>query len=97
MRDDVIDLTAGDSTLDQSPGSSGPEPVTPELRGDFVADLDRAVDGPVGEASRAEQPSRRGLDEELHRPRMIGLRRVLEVLQGEADGFWKLGPALRHG
>ena len=56
MRDDVIDLAAGDGALDQSPGSSGPEAMTPELRGDFVADLDSAVDRPGGEATRAEQP-----------------------------------------
>ena len=55
MRDDVIDLAAGDSTLDQSPGSSGSEPMTAELRGDFITDFDSAVDRPGGEATRAEQ------------------------------------------
>ena len=97
MRDDVIDLAAGHSTLDQSPGSSGPEPMTPELRGDFVADLDSAVDRPGGEATRAEQAPGRRVDEELHRPRVICRRRILEMIQGEADGFWELGPTVRHG
>ena len=97
VRDDVIDLAAGHGTLHQGPGRGGPEPLAPERGRDLVADLDGAVDRPAGEATRAEQPPGRGVDEELHRPPVIGLRRGLEMVQGEADGFRELGPAVRHG
>jgi hypothetical protein len=94
VRDDVVDLAARHGTLDQSPGSGGTEPLTPELRSDFVADLDGAVDGRGGEATRAEQAPGRGVDEELHRPLAVCLRRAPEMLEGEADGLGELGPTV---
>jgi hypothetical protein len=97
VRDDVIDLAAGHGTLDERAGSGGPEPLSTELRGDFVADLDGAVDRPGGEASGAEQAPGRRVEEELHRPRVICLRRVPEMLQGGVDGFRELGPTVRRG
>jgi hypothetical protein len=35
--------------------------------------------------------------EELHRPRAVGLGRVLEVRQSEADGLRELRPTVRNG
>jgi hypothetical protein len=51
VRDDVVDLTARHRSLDQSPSSSGSEPLPSERRSDFVADLDRALDRRCGEAT----------------------------------------------
>jgi hypothetical protein len=97
IRDDVIDLSGRHRMLDEGPGGRGPEALTPERRGDFVADLDRPVDRPADEAPGAEQAPGRGIDEEVHRPRVVFLRRVPEMRQREADGFWELRPAVRHG
>ena len=55
------------------------------------------ADRRAGEPTRAEQAPGRRVDEELHRPDVIRLRRVLEMRQGEADGFRKFGPTVRHG
>ena len=93
---DMVDLAAGDSELDQRPSSGSAEPPAPELRGDFVADLDSAVDRRGGEATRAKEAPGRVIDEE-HRPRAVGLRRGLEMLQGKRDGLGELGPAVRTG
>ena len=51
MRDDVIDLAAGDGVLDQRPDSCDAEPPPAELGSHFVADLDSALDWRGGEAT----------------------------------------------
>lgn len=55
VRNYVVDLAAGHGPLDQGPGRSGSEPAAPELGGDFVADLDSALDRRGGEAPRADE------------------------------------------
>jgi hypothetical protein len=51
VRDDMVNLATGDSEFHQRPSSGSAEPPAPELRGDFVADLDGAVDWRGGEAT----------------------------------------------
>ena len=97
VRDDVVDLAARHSALHQSASSSSTEPLPPELRGDLVTDLDGALDRRAGETTRAEQAPCRVVDEELHGPHAVGLRRGPKMLQGEADGLRELGPAVWDG
>src|SRR5688572_29706172 len=96
MRDDVIDLAALHGALDQCAGRSGPQALAPERMGNFVADLDGAVDRWSREPARADQLPGRLVDEELHRPLAVSLRRALETVQREGDGLGELGPAVRN-
>src|SRR4029453_16237837 len=97
VRDDVVNLSAGDSTSDQRPSSGSTEPVTTELRSDFVADLNSPPQRRSSEATRADKLPVRVIDEELHRPRTVSVRRILQMLQSEADGLGELRPAVRDG
>jgi hypothetical protein len=47
----MVNLATSDSKPDQRPSSGSAEPSAPELRGDFIADLDGAVDRRGGEST----------------------------------------------
>ena len=71
--DDMVDLSAGDSMFDQGPGTSRSEPVTTELGSDFIADFNGPPSRRSSEATGADKPPSRGVDEELHGPRTVRL------------------------
>ena len=63
--DDLVYLATGVGVVDQRPSSGSTEPAAPELRGNFVADLNGPLDWWCGEATRAHKPTVPVVDEEL--------------------------------
>ncbi len=83
VRDDVVDLAAGDGMVDQRLCGGCAEPSATEVGSDLVADLDRPPCRRGREAAGADELTGRVVEEELHRPRLVCVRRVAEVLQVE--------------